>query len=153
MADALSRYTIDTYKLELTTTDCPLSYVRRQVAENLEFAFCIEIPWPFILRANMERICWEPYPPQHFSPWSLVCSEKWLWQDQWKATSAIYKIPIHFLLTFTTRRFSSVCCHVVTVSSPKRVAADNIARALKGPLKAGSSRAAVPYYQTSTTTE
>ena len=48
MADALSRYTIDKYKLELTTNDCPLSYVRRQATKNLEFAFCVEIPWPLL---------------------------------------------------------------------------------------------------------
>ena len=48
MADALSQYTIDRYKLELTTSYCPFSYVKRQVVENLEFAFCIEISGPLL---------------------------------------------------------------------------------------------------------
>jgi len=47
MSDFIEEYKKNEYTWELkVSTECPLDYVRQQKAQEFEFLFCVEIPWP-----------------------------------------------------------------------------------------------------------
>jgi hypothetical protein len=49
MAEVLDNYKKQQLEWNLkVTTECPLSYVRQQVALQNELLFCVEIPWPLL---------------------------------------------------------------------------------------------------------
>lgn len=49
MSDVLDAYKKEDLEWKLKiTTECPLHYIKKQVAEQYEFLYCVEIPWPLL---------------------------------------------------------------------------------------------------------